>query len=152
MKTLSIFLLHSGLNSVLATASPRTQMMPISNRSLAIYKPAPLAPRVTNSLNGSTGNAPGVKASIGIGSSNLHGFDAHGVFGISTKDGGFLTVGTGLNKDPGFAQSGAVEWSWSNFMSAYAWKVGSCPSYPQKDLMLPDAPNATGCGLQCQDP
>jgi len=107
--------------------------------------PAHLASGVANKADGNAGDAPGVQAYLGIGSSTLYGFDAHGVYGIATRDGGFLTVGTGLQKEDAAREA---SWPWSNYMNGYAWKAGLCASYRSKDTMLPDTPDPKGCGLQ----
>ena len=105
--------------------------------------PAKLSVGVTDLADGNAGKAPGVQEYLGMGSSKTAGFDAHGVYGIATRDGGFLTVGTGLQGD-----DDALSSDDDNFMNGYAWKMGWCQSYPNKDYMLPDEPDATGCKLQ----
>ena len=88
--------------------------------------------------DGSAGTPPALLEYLGVASGPSVGFDYHTVFGLGTRDGGSLTVGTGLKREDA-----------DELFDGVAIKLGQCAAYPSQFELIPaDSPSPSGCGVQ----
>lgn len=113
----------------------KSLLMPVIISQLLFAAAATSPP---NNSDGSAGLPPSLFEYLGIASSKSVGFDLHTVFGLATRDGGSVAVGTGLKLEDA-----------DELFNGVAIKLGRCSSYDAQFQILPaSSPDPAGCGVQ----